>query len=573
MKSIQVQDLGRLQQIVRVLAKNGFGHLFTSVGWTQALPAASEEIKTHPFARRLRQALIELGPTWVKLGQVLSVRPDILSADIIAEFQVLQDRVPAMPLEEISQILEEELDLPIDEVFEEFEPIPMGSASIAQVHKAILKNGQCVAVKLQRRGIEKKIRSDIHILYSLAQLFEGRNIPGLYTPTAIVKEFDVAIHTELDFTQELQAAEKFRANFRDNQDVLVPKVYPRWSTRRMLVMDYVAGVSLSKKLNFETSSAENKVLAHKLMQLSYEQVFEHGLFHGDPHPGNLLVTPDNRIAILDFGLTGQLTGRMQDTLVSAFTSMVFRDAETLAMTVYKAGATAKRVDIKEFTTEIERLMTKYHGASLNEVTENPANMMELIQVSAKYQITLPAEFAVLSRCFSLLEGTVRGLLPGVDIVDEVKPYAQKLVASRLSPDRMAMDFAKTLVQLQGHIRDMPTRLTQVMMDLERGDISIETRNPDTEDILREIRSAVLRLSLALFASTVTIGAFLFLAAWSPVLFYIPLFGLVGLALAMMGVSVFGALGMHVLFARYLSIRFWRKQIVTVVRFFSWRRRK
>ena len=173
MKSIQVQDLGRLQQIVRVLASNGFGHLFTSVGWSQELPAASDEIKTHPFARRLRQALIELGPTWVKLGQVLSVRPDILSADIITEFQALQDRVPPMGLEEISAILEEELDLPIDDVFEEFEPVPLGSASIAQVHRAILKNGQRVAVKLQRRGIERKIRSDIHILYSLAQLLRG----------------------------------------------------------------------------------------------------------------------------------------------------------------------------------------------------------------------------------------------------------------------------------------------------------------------------------------------------------------------------------------------------------------
>lgn len=573
MKSIQVQDLGRLQQIVKVLAKNGFGHLFTSVGWSQALPAASDEVKTHPFARRLRQSLIELGPTWVKLGQVLSVRPDILSADIIIEFQALQDRVPPMGLDEISSILEEELDLPIDEVFEEFEPVPLGSASIAQVHRAILKNGQRVAVKLQRRGIERKIRSDIHILYSLAQLFEGRNIPGLYTPTAIVKEFDVAIHNELDFTKELQAGERFYVNFKDSDDVVVPRMYPRWSTRRMLVMDYIEGVPLSKKLDFENPTPENKLLAHKIMQMSYEQVFEHGFFHGDPHPGNLLVTPENKIAILDYGLTGALTGRMQDTLIAAFTSMVFRDAETLAMTVYKAGATAKRVDIHEFTAEIERLMTKYHGASLDEITENPANMMELIQVSAKYQITLPSEFAVLSRCFSLLEGTVRGLLPGTDIVEEVKPYAQKLVASRLSPDRMAMDFAKTLVQLQGHIRDMPTRLTQVMMDLERGDISIETRNPDTEDILREIRAAVLRLSLALFASTITFGSFLFLAAWSPAPFYVPLFGLGGLILAGFGLTVFGALGMHVLFARYLSIRFWRKQIVRILRFFSWRSRK
>ena len=188
-------------------------------------------------------------------------------------------------------------------------------------------------------------------------------------------------------------------------------------------------------------------------------------------------------------------------------------------------------------------MTKYHGASLDELTDNPANMMELIQVSAISDHPSP-EFAVLSRCFSLLEGTVRGLLPGVDIVTEVKPYAQKLVASRLSPDRVAMDMAKTLVQLQGHISDMPTRLTQVLMDLERGDISLETRNPDTEDILREIRAAVLRLSLALFAATILTGSFMFLAAWSPAPFYVPVFGLVGLMLVTGGLALFGALGMR-----------------------------
>jgi ubiquinone biosynthesis protein len=573
MKSIQVQDLGRLQEIARVLARNGFGHLFTSVGWSQGLPAAHEDIKTRPFARRLRQALVELGPTWVKLGQVLSVRPDILSPDVIVEFQVLQDRVPAMPLDEIEQILHEELDLPIDEVFEEFEPIPLGSASIAQVHRAILKNGQRVAVKLQRRGIEKKIRSDIHILYSLAQLFEGRNIPGLYTPTAIVKEFDLAIHSELDFTQELQAAEQFRFNFRNNPAVVVPKVYPRWSTRRLLVMDYIEGAPLSTKLDYKVPTAESRDLAHKLLQMSFEQAFEHGLFHGDPHPGNILVTPDNRLAILDFGLTGRLTGRMQDSLMGAFTSLVFRDAESLAITIVKAGATANRINIQEFTASLEHLMAKYHGASLDQVTENTANLMELIQVSAKFQITLPSEFAVLSRGFGLLEGTVRGLLPGLDIVEEVKPYAQKLVATRLSPDRVAMDLAKTMMQMQGHFKDMPTQVTQILMDLERGDISIETRNPDTEDILREIRSAVLRLSLALFAATILTGAFMFLAAWSPAPLTVPIFGIVGVMLVSGGLSLFGALGMHVLFARYLSIRFWRKQTLRVMRFFSWRRRR
>jgi len=572
MKSIQVRDLGRLQKIVRVLAKNGFGQLFTAVGWNEPLPSASEEVATRPIARRLRQALVELGPTWIKLGQVLSVRPDILPPDMIVEFQVLQDTVPAMGLDEITMVLEEELGLPIDEVFQEFDPIPLGSASIAQVHRAILLSGESVAVKLQRRGIEKQIRSDINILYSLAQIFEGRQVlPGMYTPTAIVREFDNAIHTELDFTQERQAAERFYRNFERSKDIIVPKVHPRWSTRRMLVMELIHGKPLSSRMGVPHVTKESRALAHKVMQVAYDQVFVHGFFHGDPHPGNLFVTEQDQLVLLDFGLTGTLTGSMQDTLISAFTSMVFQDAETLTMTIHRAGATAERVNLREFKAEIERLMTKYYGASLDELTENPANLMELIQVAGKYRINLPPEFAVLSRTFGLIEGTVRSLLPGVDIVEEVKPYAQKLVTSRLAPERIALDVARAMVQLQGHFRDLPTHLTQVLTDLEHGDISFEMRNPDSSQMRDEIRTAVLRISLALFASTITMGAFMFLAAWSPKPFNIPLFGIMGLWIAVLGATFFGALGIHVLFARYLALRFWRRQIMRILRFFSWRR--
>lgn len=571
-KSIQVQDLPRINEISFVLAKNGFGHVFNVVGLTSQLPSADAEAPTGPFARRVRQVLVDLGPTFVKLGQVLSVRPDILTQDLQAEFETLQDRVPPMAFDDVRAVVEEELHQPLEEVFEVFDEVPLGSASIAQVHRARLIGGQEVAVKLQRRGIERKIRSDLHILYTLAQLFEGQiSVPGMHTPTAVIREFDTAINQELDFLLELRNAERLRNHCQSMQEILVPRVFPRWSSRRMLVMELIRGRPLGQAMD-ELSGPAAKALAHAIMEATYRQVFEYGFFHGDPHPGNLFVSEDNRLVYLDFGVVGTLTGAMQDTIISAFTSMVFRDAETLALTVYRAGATGKgsRVDLREFTAEIEKKMVQYYGASLDDLA-NTTTFMEIVQMCTRFQITLPPEFAVLSRAITLVEGEIRALLPGIDIVEEVKPYAQRLMARRFSPDRVAHDAAKMMVQFQGHFRDLPTQMNQMLMDLEGGNITLVTRDPDATRMREEIRAAVLRLSLAALASTVTMGSLLFLAAWSPTPWGIPVFGLLGAVFLWIGVALFGALGIHVFFARFLDLRAWRRRLFAVVRFFSWRR--
>jgi len=570
-KTIQVQDLPRINEISFVLAKNGFGHILNRIGLTASLPAGTDAAETGPFARRLRQALVDLGPTFVKLGQVLSVRPDILPQDVLDEFQSLQDKVPPMRFADVRTVIEEELTRPLEEVFSEFEETPLGSASIAQVHEATLIDGTKVAVKLQRRGIDRRIRSDVHILYTLAQLLEGSiKVPGLHTPTAIIQEFDRAIALELDFLQELRNAERMARCFAGFEPVRVPGVHPRWSTRRMLVMELIEGRPLSAVMG-TAEGPEARNLAHAIMESTYRQVFEYGFFHGDPHPGNLHVDADGRLVLLDFGMTGMLTGAMQDTIISAFTSMVFRDAETLALAVYRAGATKGRVDLKEFTEELEKKMIQYYGASLDDLA-NPTTFMEIIQLCVRFQIALPPEFAVLSRAVALVEGEVRGLIPGVDIVEEVKPYARRLMTKRFSPDRVAHDTAKLLVHAQGHMRDLPTKFNQMLMDLEGGNVTIVTRDPDAQRLREEIRAAVLRLSLAALASTVTMGSLLFLAAWSPDVFGIPVFGMLGAISLWMGIGLFGVLGVHVLFARFLDLRVWRRRLMAVVRFFSWRRR-
>ncbi|MEZ4323059.1 MAG: AarF/UbiB family protein [Myxococcota bacterium] len=570
-KSLQLVDLPRVNEIAAVLATNGFGHVLGVIGLTSALDSGVET-KTAPYARRLRQALVELGPTFVKLGQVLSVRPDILPDDVLKEFETLQDRVPPMPFENVREVVEAELHQPLEDVFEAFDEVPLGSASIAQVHRAVLHGGHEVAVKLQRQGIERKIRSDIHILYTLANLLEGQfTLPGLHTPTDIVHEFDQAIMVELDFLQELKAAERLlRHTGGDDRAIKVPKVYPRWSTRRLLVMEMIRGKPLGTVLN-ELEGPKRRLLAHAIMEATYRQVFEYGFFHGDPHPGNLFVTEDGRLAYLDFGVVGTLTGNMQDTIISAFTSMVFRDADTLAMAVYRAGAVKDgRVDLRAFREELEKKMMSYYGASLDDLASR-STFVEVIQMCTRFKISLPAEFAVLARAIALVEGEIRALLPGVDIVEEVRPYAQRLMTRRFAPDRVAHDLAKVLMQAQGHFRDLPTQFNQMVMDLENGNVTVITVDPDASALRSEIRSAVLRLSLGFFATTITMGAFLFLAAWSPTFYGFSIFGPLSVFMLAFGLVMFGFLGFHVLFARWLDLGMWRRRFWGVLRFFSWRR--
>lgn len=569
-KSMQVQDLGRVQEIARVAAANGFGHMLGFIGMNADVKAANDEVDTAPYARRLRQALVQLGPTFVKLGQVMSVRPDILPPDVMVEFQSLQDRVSPLEYDEVKAAVELELQAPLDEVFEEFDPVPLGSASIAQVHRAKLIGGQEVAVKLQRPGIERIIRSDIHILYSLAQLMEGRvSLPGIFTPTAIVREFDQAITRELDFLQELKSAERMGRNFSADKHVVIPRVFPRWSTRRLFVMELIRGERMSAKLGGPLTD-ESRKLAHRLMECTYQQVFDYGFFHGDPHPGNILVLPDGRIALIDFGMTGLLTGQMQDTIITAFTSLVFRDADALAMVVFRSGATKGRVDLHAFRDECERMMAKYYGASLDDIATT-STLTEVVQLATRFRIDLPAEFAVLSRAIGLIEGQLRALMPNVDIVTEVQPYATKLMTRRFSPERLAHDMARMAVQVEGQFKDLPTQFNQLMMDIEGGQITIVTRDPDAASMRDELRMGVLRMSLALLASTITLGALLFLAAWSPAPFGIPLFGLLGLVMTVVGSGLFGVLGVHVLFARFFDFGMWRRRLMSVLRFFSWRR--
>lgn len=560
MPHVNVRDLPRIREIGAVLARHGFGQAARLAG----LDVEGEPLGARlPFGRRLRMVLSDLGPTFVKVGQILSVRPDIVPVDVMEELATLQDHVPPAPFDEVRQVLEDELGGSLEERFQLFDERPIASASIAQVHRAILHDGTEVAVKVQRPGIEGRIRSDLHILYSLAHLLTGRlDLPGLYTPVGIVREFDAALTQELDFLQEGRAAMRFRACFADNRDITAPLIHEQWSTRRVLVMELLRG----RRIHELQGTPDAEAAMRKVIDATYAQVFEHGFFHGDPHPGNLLILDDGRLAYLDFGISGHLTNEMQDTLVQVFLALVQRDAESLALSLYRSGATEGRVDLKGFRAEIARMMTKYHGVSLEELSDR-ASLVEFVQVASRFRIRLVPEYAVLARATSLLDGLARQMLPHADIVEVVRPYAQRLVGSRLAPERLTGDALRLLQHAQVAARDVPIQLNQLMMDLERGNIQITTRSLESAELREDIRHAGLRIALALVAVGFGLSATELLVAWQPAPMGMALLPVAAVVALLMAMGSLWVLGLHAMAAARLHPREWRRRLVAVARFF------
>jgi ubiquinone biosynthesis protein len=559
---MNIQDLGRLRSIAGVLVRHGFGHLVSLAG----IEGRGEDGASGlPLGTRLRLAMTELGSTYVKLGQVLSLRPDIVPAEVALELEKLQSKVPAADWGEVEALLTRELGMTLEERFESFEREPIASASVAQVHRAVLPDGTPVAVKVQRPGIREVIESDLHILYTLAHLLAGQlELPGLYTPLAIVKEFDAALQQELDFLQEARAATRFRQLFNESARITAPRVFAAYSTSRVLVMEMLEGEPIT---DFAGRGEESERVLDLLIEATYRQVFEFGFFHGDPHPGNVWVLEDGSLAFLDFGLTGRLTREMQDTIISLFLGVVFRDAETVTLTLYKAGATDGRVDLRSFRREIDRLMMRFHGLSMAELADR-SNLVEFVEVASRYRIQLVAEYTIIARTASMLDGVARELCPDVDIVEKVTPYAQRLVGNRLSPGRISEDLVRVIQHAQVALQDVPMQLSQLMSDVESGNIQVRTRVEDIDDLHASVRRAGIRLSISVLSASLGISGAILLVPELGEVQGISISMLLGAILGLLSLGMFMGLLLHVAMASRMHPSEIRRQFMAVIRFFT-----
>lgn len=503
-----LRDLNRLRQIAGVVARHGFGEFLDRTRFLETL-GKGVETKADPAlaqkatAARFRDLLAELGPTYVKLGQVLSSRPDLLPAAWIDELRTLQDRVPPVPLAAIRAQIEDSLGKPVEQLFASIEEEPLASASIAQVHRARTLEGELVVVKVQRPGLEETIRADLGILVHAAQLLEAVvEETGVYGPVGIVEEFERSLFEELDFVHEAQNVRAFRACAEGRPELCVPRVFDALSGRRVLTLEYLEG----RKITEASPPHDPKELARKLIEGGFRLLFEHGLFHGDPHPGNLIVLEDGRIGVLDFGLVGRLTPQMQENIVLLVVAVAVRDADSVARLLHRVGMPDARTNLAAFRQDIDAILRRYLGLSLGDVASRDV-LAELLDLAVRYRIRIPKEYAILSKAVMTTEGIVRKLDPELDLLAFGMPWARQLLSGRFDPGNLGAELGmKSLVRLSTLLQDVPTQLSQILLDLESGKFTVHARSPDLRGIERAIRGAGITVFLGLMGAAFVVGS-------------------------------------------------------------------
>jgi ubiquinone biosynthesis protein len=528
-----LQDLNRVRQIAVIAARYGFADVTERAGLWRML-GRKEKVEVSPetqrasTARRFRMMLNDLGPTFVKLGQILSTRGDLLPAEFVDELAMLQDQVEPIPLQQVHEQIRESLGKEVQELFATIDPVPLAAASIAQVHRAVTLSGEEVVVKVQRPGISQRIDSDLTVLRSLARLLEAVvEETGVYTPTGIVDEFDKAIHEELDFVNEASNIRAFLANHENRPYLKIPRVYDELSSRKVLTLEFIRGVKISQA---KLSEEERKELAKNIIEASFRQLFDDGLFHGDPHPGNLLVLEGNRLALLDFGVVGRLTKPMQETLVMLCLAVALKDSDSVARILYRMGVPDARANLVGFRNDIEGILGQHLPTTLGQVDARTL-LRDLLDLAVKYKIRIPKEYALLSRASVSTEGMLRSLYPEMNIMEVVLPYAKELLAGRYDPSQLQGGLMKTLLRFQSLATDLPTQLSQILLDLEAGKFTVTLREDQFDKLNENLRTLAIIAFLGLCACGFIVGTFIAFAPKPWMYDGIPVLGIVGIALA------------------------------------------
>ncbi|MCA8920680.1 MAG: AarF/ABC1/UbiB kinase family protein [Planctomycetes bacterium] len=533
-----LKDLRRGSQIVSVFVQHGFGMLLSkrALEEVQVGDAADPASSDRPTAVRLREALEELGPTFVKLGQILSTRADIVPDDMAAALRVLQDNAPPIPFAQVEAVIEQELGAPISELYASFEREPLATASIAQVHRATLADeagvAHEVAVKVQRPGIEDTMHADMSLLYWLARALEETiEEVAAYSPTAIVEAFEEAIRQELDFVHERQNLERAAELMRPLEArMVVPKVYPSRCARRVLTMEFLKGV----KVTDVGPEVDRKQLLENLVEVSYHQIFEVGFFHGDPHPGNVFVLEDGRLGLLDFGLWGTLDSEQQDALAQWMLAVVLKNPSMLARLTLKVGQPPAGFDRVAYERDIRGLMDKYVGVNLKDLS-SASILSDSVDVIRRHRIRIPPTFAILSRATATLEGIIRELYPEFDFQETVYPYAQRLMFRRFNVDRAGPEAMALLVGLQEFVNEVPGQLNQLLLDLSSGRFQVSLRGEAVEELSTVGRVHSVRLVLAMLAAGLIVAAGLTLAPYKQ--WVVPVLALLALGFVLFALTL------------------------------------
>jgi ubiquinone biosynthesis protein len=494
--------LGRLREIVQVLFRYGFGYLIDQLDLKELLSPfdrarrmAEEEAPSRGV--RLRRALTDLGPTFIKLGQLLSTRPDLLPPDVVSELAKLQDRVPPLPFAEVRQVIAAELGQEVDEVFASFDPQPVGSASLGQVHQATLPDGRQVVVKVQRPGVARIIRTDLLVLADLARLADRRTPWGrIYNFSNIVEEFSRSLNEELDYTAEARHAERLAAAFRDDPDVHIPGILWELTTTRVLTQEYLAGIKLEDRAALQAAGYSLPRLAEKLARAMVRQILEVGYFHADPHPGNILVLPGEVIGFLDFGQVGCLSQERKEIFLRLILAVHRHRIDVLVQGLKELGTTTAPLKEAELRQDIEVLLDKYYGLPLARIRLGQA-IRELMDVAFRHHLRLPADFTLLAKALLTLEGVVTDLDPGLSLLQIIEPVARDYLRQRLAPRYLLRVAGRRLSEYLAVADELPRLFKTLLQQVTGGELKVSWELPELEASLRRLDRISNRLSFSM----------------------------------------------------------------------------
>jgi ubiquinone biosynthesis protein len=503
-------DFERLEEIIAILAKyefidvlkktglkRSFRRLIRSKNFLEELDASAPE--------RILLVFEELGTTFIKFGQILSTRPDIVGEDIANELSRLQDNVPQDSYESIKIEIEEELKRPINEIFLEFSEIPIASASIAQVHQATLHDGTLVAVKVQRPNIIEQIKKDITIMRYLGGLLE-RRISNFryYNVSGVIDEFERAIVKELDFELEARNMEKFRSYFKNNSKICTPMNYEEYSTMRVLTMDFIDGVKITEMKNSNIRS-DGKSIARIGAECYFKQIFKYGFFHGDPHPGNLLIKDNNVLCFIDFGIMGHLDMDFVNNLAELFTYIVDYDLNGIINQLLYMEIITDDVDIKSLKYDLMDIIDQSYGADIKDLGGfiSEFSTPDLVE---KYKIELPKDFILLGKVLGYLEELGGDLDPTFNTIEVTEPLIKKLLAERLNPMNILNYRTQYLFELQHIGKDLPRTISQTLLKAKKGQIGIDLTLNSLDEFSSKLDKMVDRISVALIIASLVVGS-------------------------------------------------------------------
>ena len=525
---MQRRTLSRFDEILKVFRKYDFDKFLGQTTRNKISPfrsdADNKELLKEDFPERLRLMLQELGTTFIKFGQLLASRPDLVGEKISEELSQLHDDNPPVSYEEIKEMIENQLGGNIDDLFAEFSEDPLATASIAQVHEAKLPTGERVAVKVQKTNVEEIVETDLSIMKFIANESDRFNtsLKHLNLP-AVLHEFDKSIHKEMDFDNELMNIRHLNDNFKYNDKIIVPITYPDYSTEKVLTMEYVDGIKLSEVIAGNDPKYNKVLIADRIVRSYFQQLFIDGFFHADPHPGNIFVTEDNAICYIDFGMMGSLDEDFRQDLAELMIYFSDRNIDGLINQLIRMDILNEKTDINILKSDLNDLFAKYYGVELSRFNGIIEDLLFLMQ---KFDVRLPNEFVLMARGLSMVENTGLRLDPDIDVVALLKPFARKLMVQRYNPLKMASNAKNSFFAFEHVLRALPSLISKTIYKVEEGEVTVNIE-------VKHISEIANQLSLAIIIAALLIGSSLvMLIDVGPRFYEMPVLGFVGFTISL-----------------------------------------